>query len=383
MKILNLAAYVWANGGPSQVIFEHTQQQLLLGHEVDILSFYRENDKFYSLPTGANLIPCKSHWFSKFFPDFSPDIYNYLKKNIHKYDLIIIHGVWNFPGLVPFIIKNKATKLIVLHGTIGWFSLQKGKWKKDIYTWLFQRWAIKKADLIQVYHAKELADLDNYVGFRHTGARMIPNGVDSLKFENLPLKGSFRNKHNISADKKIILFLGRLDAKKGIDLLMPAFYEVLDKNKNAVLVLVGPDYGMLAYIKEFCKEKHIERDVLVAGLLTGEEKLEAFVDANVFTLPSYSEGFSIAVLEAMICKLPVVVSDEVGFPESIIANSAGDVVPLEVSAIAKALLKYCDNDTLATETGNRAFELVKSTYEVKIVAKQLLDAVNDYKKKQK
>lgn len=375
MKILNLTAYVWANGGPSQVIFEHTQQQLALGHEVHILSFYRDNDKFYTLPDGAKLIPCKAHWFSRFFPDFSLEIYKFLKKNINQYDLIIIHGVWNFPGLMPFILSNKATKLIVLHGTIGWFSLQKGKWKKQLYTLLFQRWAIKKADLIQVYHTKELTDLDNYLGFRHLGARIIPNGVDILKFNNLPQKGVFRNKHGIPNDKKIILFLGRLDAKKGIDLLMPAFKQVTTKNKNIVLVLVGPDYGMLAYIKDFTEKKQLEENVFVVGLLTGQEKLEAFVDANVFTLPSYSEGFSIAVLEAMSCKLPVVVSDEVGFPETIIANNAGDVVLLDAFVIAESLLKYCENDDFSIKTGEKAYQLVKSIYDVRVIAKQLLDTV--------
>jgi glycosyltransferase involved in cell wall biosynthesis len=377
MKILNLSGYTWENGGPAHVIFEHTEQQLKLGHEVDILSPYKEGDNFYPLPKGANLIKCKSNWISKILPDFSFETIAFLRKNIKKYDVIHVHGLWNFGGLIPTIFQNKAISLLTVHGTIGQFSRNKGKFKKNVYSALFQKRALSKFDIIHIYHPLELADLKDYMPQKLPKTVMIPNGVACDKYENLPKYGSFRQKYAIDKDKKIILFLGRLDAKKGIDLLMDAFAMITKAHTDSILVLVGPDYGMLDFIKEHIRTHFLEEKVILTGILKNENKLEAFVDADIFALPSYSEGFSIAGLEAMLCGLPIVVSDQVGYPEYVQKYETGFVVELQPEAIAGALQTLLEDDELRKKYGSNAIKLVKTNFDVSIVAKKLVDVMQE------
>jgi glycosyltransferase involved in cell wall biosynthesis len=111
-----------------------------------------------------------------------------------------------------------------------------------------------------------------------------------------------------------VLFLSRIHPKKGLDLLIPAFRELLrswpaDAQKPK-LALVGPDAdGYRSEVETMVREQGITEQVLWTGMLQGSEKVQAYVDSDLFVLPSYQENFGIAVAEAMAAGLPVIISD--------------------------------------------------------------------------
>jgi len=124
------------------------------------------------------------------------------------------------------------------------------------------------------------------------------------------MPGQFRTWYPELQGQKVILFLSRLDAKKGLDLLLPAFALVKQKFANAVLVLAGEgDPAFVNCLKAQATALGVGADVLWAGFITGQRKSAALADADAFVLPSHSENFGIAVLEAMAAGTPVVVSD--------------------------------------------------------------------------
>lgn len=373
MKILNICAYSWDIGGPPKIIFDHAVEQLKLGAEVTILTPISDGQKLYALPDGARIVVCKRHWFSKFWAEFSPELFFWLKKHGSEYDVIHIHGLWHFAGLAPYLAKVKTPKCITIHGLLDRWALANGYWKKKLFGALFQKKVLDYTELIQINNLDEESDLMNFLGHRHPNVKIIPNGMNLKNFEILPEKGNFKEKFNIPKDKKLILFLSRINIKKGLDLLLPAFKEILSKRNDCILVLAGPDDGYLNETKLFIESESLSENIRLVGMLVGEDKLAAFADADIFVLPSHSEGFSIATLEALVSGIPSLLSDRVGFGESIRQSNAAYLVALNSDSIVVGLQKMLDDREYCKQLAINGKNLVKVKYDIELVAKELFE----------
>ena len=371
MKILNICGYSWDIGGPPKIIYDHALVQMKLGAEVTILTPISEGQKLYAIPAGAKVITCKRHWFSKFWAEFSPELYTWIKAHGNEYDIIHIHGVWHFAGVAPYLAGIKTAKCITTHGLLDRWTIGKGYWKKYLFGLLFQKRILKNTELIQINNTDEQDDLKRFLGFKHPNVKIIPNGMNLQDFSNLPTKGIFRDKFQIPTDKKIILFMSRINLKKGLDLLLPAFQEVASQRSDCILILAGSDDGYLAETQRFIKEKSLEKSIKLVGMLTGNDKLAALSDADIFVLPSHSEGFSIATLEALISGVPSLLSDRVGFGEAIKETNAAHLVELTQKSITAGLIKMLDNQEYCEILSKNGITLVKNRYDIELVAKHL------------
>lgn len=378
MRILNICAYTWAIGGPARIIYDHTTEVLKQGHQVDILSPMTPGEKSYPVPEGAKLIECaRTTPISNYYREFSIEMYQYLKANINQYDVIHMHGIWHFGSLAPFLLPHKGVLVVTIHGLLDRWAVAHSKWKKQLVTLLYQKRLLGNADLIQINNTDEEQDVIRYLGRRPKNMVIVPNGMKVSEYTNLPPKGIFRTKHQISDDQKIVLFMGRLNIKKGLDLLLPAFLKVHKLIPEAILILAGPDDGYQKETEAFIKSNNLESRVKMVGMLTDTDKKEALSDANLFVLPSYSEGFSIAVLEAMTSQVPALVSDRVGFGDYIKRYDAAYLTPLTPDAVAEGLLKILQDADYAKMISNNAYKMVIENFDIKVVANQLLE---EYKK---
>jgi len=373
MKILNICGYSWDIGGPPKIIYDHAVVQMKLGAEVTILTPISEGQKIYAIPEGAKVITCHRHWFAKYWAEFSPELYRWIKLHGNEYDVIHIHGVWHFAGVAPYLAGISTAKCITTHGLLDSWTIGKGYWKKMLFGLIFQKRILKNTELIQINNTDEQADLKRFLGFEHPNVQIIPNGMNLKDFEQLPAKNIFRQKFNIPIDKKIILFLSRINLKKGLDLLLPAFQKIATERNDCKLVMAGPDDGYLAETEQFIKEHNLQDKIQLVGMLTGNDKLAAFVDADIFALPSHSEGFSIATLEALISGVPSLLSDRVGFGEAIRANNAAHIAELNVESIVNGLTQMLDNQDYCNILSQNGIELVKSKYDIEIVARRLFE----------
>ena len=374
MKILNICGYSWDIGGPPKIIYDHAIVQMKLGAEVTILTPISEGQKLYAIPAGAKVITCKRHWFSKFWAEFSLELYTWIKAHGNEYDIIHIHGVWHFAGVAPYLAGIKTAKCITTHGLLDRWTIGKGYWKKYLFGLLFQKKILRNTELIQINNTDEQDDLKRFLGFEHPNVKIIPNGMNLEDFSKLPVKGIFRDKFQIPDDKKIILFMSRINLKKGLDLLLPAFKEVASQRSDCLLILAGSDDGYLTETQRFIKEKFLEKSIRLVGMLTGNDKLAALSDADIFVLPSHSEGFSIATLEALISGVPSLLSDRVGFGEAIRETNAAHLVELTQKSITEGLIKMLDDETYCKTLSKNGIALVKNSYDIKLVAKQLYEA---------
>ena len=165
---------------------------------------------------------------------------------------------------------------------------------------------------------------------------VIPNGVNLEEFEPPPDPAIFRRQLPALGDRPYILFLSRLHYKKGLDFLADAFRIVAATRADVQLVVAGPDDGAQTEFERRIAGAGLSDRVHVPGPIYGPEKLSAVAGAACFVLPSRQEGFSVAILEALACGTPAVVSEECHFPE-VAEVEAGEVVPLDAVAVAAAL----------------------------------------------
>ena len=375
MRILNICAYTWEAGGPSKVIFDHAQVALRYGHQVDILSPITAGETPYPVPTGARLILCgRTPVISRFFREFSVELFRYLQKNIRSYDLVHCHGLWHFGTLAPFFIDRTVAKVITPHGVLDPWVYAHHRWKKSLIDMLAQQTYLRRADLVHVLSTDERADVLRYLGHPHPNVVVIPNGVRLSDFAQLPANGLFRPKFNLPANRKLVLFMSRLNAKKGLDLLLPAFRDYVRNHPDTVLVLAGGDDGYEAATRQFIEQHHLGESTRLVGILTGDDKKAALAEADLFVLPSYSEGFSMAVLEAMAVGTPTLVSDKVGFGEEIRRHeAAGLIAELTVDGVRAGLETLLGDDALRQRVSRNATALLRAHYDIDIVAKRLLD----------
>jgi glycosyltransferase involved in cell wall biosynthesis len=176
----------------------------------------------------------------------------------------------------------------------------------------------------------------------------------------------------------VILFLPRLDPKKGLDLLLPAFARLLTKHPQTALVVAGNgSEEFIASQQERAASLGIGDAIVWPGFLEGVDKLAALAAADVFVLPSYSENFGIAAVEAMAAGVPVILSDQVGVAEDVKRCGAGLVVSCDEDALVSALDRLLTDSRLRERVAVNGLCLVLERYSGEAMARGLITLYAD------
>ncbi|MEM6530197.1 MAG: glycosyltransferase, partial [Chloroflexota bacterium] len=200
----------------------------------------------------------------------------------------------------------------------------------------------------------------------HSRHEIVPNGVDRALFEQLPSPQDFRARYGL-CDKKVILFMGRLHPRKGVDVLARAFMQM--ENPDTRLLIVGPDEGLLTTLQYLAAQ---DARIVLTGFLDGDDRLAAFAAADVFALPAIGEGLPMAVLEAMAAGLPVIISPGCNLPE-VAVHGAGIEVAVDVVSLHDAMQYLLTDEHAAAGMSVAARQLVKQQFTWSAVAAQLDD----------
>lgn len=305
-----------------------------------------------------------------YFPiQFSPYVVSWglaraLKENINKFDLVHIHGLYRFPQAAAayFSRKYKVPYLIRPHGSLDpfLFNHKRHRVSKRLYEHLIENKNLNAASALHFTTSEEM-QLVQSLRLSAPGV-VIPNGLDSDKYDDLPPFGRFRKKHKIG-DAKIILHFGRINFIKGIDILVKAFAEVSRTRDDVFLVIAGPDNeGYRSQVESWLTEENVTSKIIFTGMLQGDDALEVLRDADIFALPSYAENFGIAVIEAMASGLPVVISDKVNIWREVRDAGAGLVTSCNETEVAEAFIKLLDDNKKRGKLGNAGKILVREKY---------------------
>jgi len=268
------------------------------------------------------------------------------------------HEIRTVETLVASRIASRLDVSVVLspHGTLPYGTGR--RWAKYAWDRLFARTTLERtAHVVALTHAEaeEVAAMCRRWRLPRLGSRcsIVQNGVDVERLGRLPEKEASRRRLGLPVDRPVVLFLGRLDARKGIDLLVEATERLAARGHPAHLLIAGPDAGVRRGIEAQVSRLGCEGRVSMPGLLVGEMKLAALSAADVMALPSYGEGLPMAVLEALAAGLPVVAARET-YVEDIQRAGAGMLVERTVESLCGGLLAVlCDHER-RLQMGGRA-----------------------------
>lgn len=382
MRILHILGFYPETGGPYAAIRGLAIALLNRGLKIDILSpFPRDYDinKLYKeTPESLNVKYIRESFLSRIFPSFSNEWKTVLENILPRIDLVHVHGFFDhytyvaskFSRLKPVVMSPRGS---IMNDAIS----TRGYVKKNIYFKCIGKSIIRDVSaihLVSQYEKEELlnvfkADSEEF----NDKILLIPNGINLEQFNNLPLKCSFKRKYSVLSNNKYILFLGRINTIKGLDILVECFKKLCGIYNDLYLVIVGPDNkGYSERVKKWLKDAGLLERSLFTGMLTGRDKLAAILDAEVFVLPSYSENFGIAVIEAMACGIPVVVSNKVGISREIEGSNAGIVVETNPESVFKGVKALLDNDVLSKKVAYNGRKLVEEYYDINIVADMMI-----------
>ncbi len=290
-----------------------------------------------------------------------------MNKNIKNFDIIHLHDYRSFQALLVhhYAKKYNIPYILQAHGSLP--SILEKKRLKNLFDSIWGKKIVNDATKIFALNKMEAEQYTN-MGVNVDKIEIIPNGVNFSDNQNSPMKGKFREKYSIDKNKKIILFLGRIHKIKGIDLLIEAFKIILNKQINTILVIVGEDKGFLNHLKCLIKNLNItDSEIIFTGPLFDEDKLEAYLDADVYVLPSRYEMFPMTVLEAWNAGNPVITTNKCGISD--IVKGAGIVAKYDKNSLAESIIKIITNKELTEKYTNNGKVILKNLKWENIVQK--------------
>jgi glycosyltransferase involved in cell wall biosynthesis len=386
MKILHITPHyepAWHLGGVVRSVSQLCRGLAALGLEVTVFTTDSGKDRRMEVPVNrpVDLGGVEVHYFKSDISlkySYSRALRAACHRNIKDFNLVHLTSFWNYPEIpawreakrhsVPYIVSSR--------GTLLKYPMSQKALKKWVYFHLVEKAVIQGARGIH-YTAEHEREGMNHLRPGSPGF-VVPNGLNLEEFQHLPPPSEARCILGFNPDARIILYLGRLHARKGLSLLLRAFSRMAHSKSQILLVLAGPDEGEEDNLKKEAEKSGVASRVLFPGYITPDKRNLYLRAADLCALVTHpGENFGNAAVEAMLAGVPVLVSEHVGICREVEADGAGAVVPLEVEAIAGALQRMLSDAGGLRQMGRRAAESARRRYDIQVVAQMMAAAYAD------
>ena len=364
-------------GGPSYILPLLARSLQQSGVAVEIATTDDDGSERLSVPPGYPVLfeGVTTHFFSRqaHFYTFSLPLAAWLWTHIAAYDLVHIHALFSFAALpaalgaqrrnVPYIVRPL--------GTLNHYGREQRRPQLKRVSYRFiEHPILEHAAAIHYTSEQERAEAADLRLSRPSA--VIPLGIDLSSFDALPSPESFLTRHPELRSRPSVLFLSRSDPKKGLDLLLPAFADAAPS--DAALVIAGRgNEEYTAALRRQSADLGITDRITWTGHLSGEQKLAAFAAATVFVLPSYSENFGIAAVEALAAGTPTLVSTGVAVASDIRSHDAGVVVGPNTTDLAEGLRRLLSSESLRAGVSRRGRDLARDKFSRQTAAERTRD----------
>ncbi|NDW19181.1 glycosyltransferase [Dysgonomonas sp. 216] len=388
MKILNVISSMDPKaGGVCQVLRNNIPEQKRIGVYNEVICFDAADEDFLKQEniTIHAIGPAKGPYA------YCPELQTWMKNNLNRFDVVIIHGLWlyhsygAYTAWAKFKKKNtSAPKLFVMpHGMLDpYFQRAKERRLKAIRNWIF--WKIIERKIINNSDGLLFTCEDELLLARETFSPYHPVlelnvglGIQTPpSYNEKTMKDAFFSLCPQAESQPFLLFLSRIHPKKGVDLLIKAYIQLKDRGLNLPkLVIAGPGLET-PYGKELTDLVKDRTDIFFPGMLTGDAKWSAFYNCEAFVLPSHQENFGIAIVEAMACSKAVLISNKVNIWREIEKGGGGIVESDTLEDITKMLEQWGNLSTLEkTMMGVKAKETFQIYFSVKETATRMIDVI--------
>jgi glycosyltransferase involved in cell wall biosynthesis len=369
-----------AAGGPPEGIRQFVLAQNRIGQRIEI----------------ATLDPPGSPWFSRYEAPvhalgpallrygYSPRLRPWLRANARGFDAVIVNGLWQYQGFAAWreLRGGEIPYYVFTHGMLDpWFKRRYPL--KHLKKWLYWPWAEyrvlrdARAVLFTCEDERRLASQSFWLYRAHE--RVVGYGIAPPRGEPEAERQAFLARFPELAGRRLVLYLGRVHPKKGADLLIDAFAAVASQDASLDLVMAGPgDPGWMEELRLRAEGHGLGRRVVWTGMLSGELKWGAFRCAEAFVLPSHQENFGIAVVEAMACGVPVLISKQVNIWREIDAAAAGFAADDDAQGTRSLFERWLGLEPEArTAMGRRAVACFRSHFDISSATKRLLEILRE------
>ena len=253
----------------------------------------------------------------------------WLKANAPRFDAVLVHGLWQYGSFATRqALRGTATPYFVYpHGMLDpWFkkNYPLKHLKKRLY-WPWAEYRVLRDARAVLFTCEEEKRLARQSFGRYNAVEKVVHfGIARPVIDMEAARSAFREAFPALTGKRLLLFLSRIHEKKGCDLLIEAFAAAAARDPALHLVMAGPDRdGLREPLGKRAQELGVGNKITWAGMLTGDLKWGAFATGEAFILPSHQENFGIAVVEALACGLPVLISNKINIWREIEADGAG------------------------------------------------------------
>jgi glycosyltransferase involved in cell wall biosynthesis len=381
-----------AFGGTSQAIRNIVPPLIDLGIENEVActdhpkASYLQKDSFKIHALGPSTGP----W------NYSSKLTPWLQDNLNRFDVVIIHGLWLHHGYATSkeVLRSRDSrdpkkgtpKLYVMpHGMLDpYFQTAPDRKMKAIRNWVY--WKLIEATIINnvdgVFFTCEtelLLAREPFRPYRPKKELNVGFGIQQPPGYTDAMRQAFLKKCPQLKNQRYLLFLSRIHEKKGVDLLIKSYSEIATDG-SLKLVVAGPgletSYGQT--IQQLVSENNLKDFVFFPGMLSGDEKWGAFYECEAFILPSHQENFGIAVVEALACNKPVLISNKVNIWREI-EGAGGGVVADNTQSGTTALLTrwYKLSPEAKALMGRNARRVFEEHFAIVPVAKRIIAALKD------
>jgi glycosyltransferase involved in cell wall biosynthesis len=377
-------------GGPVKIVHANSKELVRRGHQVTVYctnllnkreqiqpgTFEREVDGIRVVYFNTWNLPC---WPGTLGPIWLPDLAPRLQREAKSFDVIHLNGYRNFMNLpVVNIARQVDVPLVMqLHGALP--IVVNSFFVKRLYDFLLGERELRHVDAVIVGQESERKQaLAHGIDFRRI--ILINNGLDLSEIGSQPEPGVFRKRYQIPDGKPLILFLARINKKKGTDMLVDAFYRLCSES-DAHLVIAGPDDGQLAEVMGLIEFYNLQKKVTLTGLLSGDEVYSALQDADLFVLPCRMDTFPMSIVEACAFGIPMVITDRCEIAH-LVRGRIADVVPFDAILFAKAMRLLLSDSERYKKYKDNCPIVMQDTFSIRATGDLLVDlyrqVLNDF-----
>jgi len=358
-------------GGPVSFLKELCTAHAAMGIRVVILTLDRHAPAWSPGPRIA-VIECGP---SRGTYGYNTALKDRLAATVGTFDAMVVHGLWQFHGLSAMRASKRSgvPYFVFPHGMLDpWFKREYPvkHLKKQVYWALAERRVLNEAKSVLFTSRNEMRLAEStFVPKTQYHARILPLGVQKSSAEGAQLREAFFQRFPLMRGRRYLLFLGRLDPKKGCDLLIEAISRIRPP-LDVVFAGPGADEGY----KSKLARSAVGLPIQLTGMLHGEVKSGALAAAEALILPSHQENFGLVVAEALSFGTPVLLSNKVNIAEEVASFGAGFVEPDTLAGTERLIDRWLREGNPAMR--DKALRCFEYHFDIEHSARELVSIIS-------
>jgi glycosyltransferase involved in cell wall biosynthesis len=390
-KVLNVCfvtpEYFPISGGTGAYVYYLSHSLQKLGHNVHVVARHSEDSQDTIDGIKVHYIKGTGNALTRYWK-FARSASKKIEEINKQMGLDIIHA--NLPLVPSFAIPKDSAKVLVcaVHSTWkGEAIATKKDNPKELnpnekmmlrFNRVLRRYEtrlMKRSHALIAVSKYTVGELTELYGIEEEKIHVIYNGVDINKFKPRPNRAKLRREFGLEEEKRIVLFVGRLYHRKGLETLLHSIPPVLKEFSDVKFAISGTGFKKKEQsLRNLAKQLDIEDTVKFLGYVPDEKLPDIYSASDIFVLPAIYENFPFAILEAQATRLPVISTKVGGIPEFLVDNENGFLIdPGDPAQLTKRVLTLLQDSKLAEKMGNRGRKLIEEKFAWRIITDQVID----------